>query len=347
VIVSDKKICQTVIDEGASTCVMSLSYWKAIVSPSLNESHNTLKAFNGSSFNSYDVLPSFPITLEGKMVQVEVEVFDAPLDYNLLLGRSWIDSMHAIVSTLFRVVCFPHHGKVMIFDQLAFFNSDTRTGNVPFIAKTPPGYENINVGLLKDSSLMGTFPIPPPDVPCSSVASINMISTSPHELPTSHDPWIVPDPRDHLRFSDEMPLSLVESAYQAIQSATPSTPSLGELSPNPFHVIFPTDEMIMSIMQDTPWDDGHHRSILFLEKHTIENYQWILTPSTVVVISTIPASAHDVFSEGKLSNILPTIPLEIFIRPGIVENVHIGASCSSDEILTYTSLFKEFHDIFA
>jgi hypothetical protein len=29
------------------------------------------------------------------MVQVEVEVFDAPLDYNLLLGHSWIDSMRA------------------------------------------------------------------------------------------------------------------------------------------------------------------------------------------------------------------------------------------------------------
>jgi hypothetical protein len=123
---------------------------------------------------------------------------------------------------------------------------------MPFIAKTPPGYENVSVGLLKDSSLMGTFPIPPPDVPHSSVASINMISTVPHELPTSQDPWIVPDPRDHLHFGDAMPLSPVESAYQAIQSETPSTLSLDELSPDPFHVIFPTDEMIMSVMEDTP-----------------------------------------------------------------------------------------------
>jgi hypothetical protein len=269
VIVSDKNICRTVIDEGASTCVMSLACWKAIGSPSLNESQNTLKAFNGSGFKPYGVLPSFPITLEGKMVQVEVEVFDAPLDYNLLLGRSWIDSMRAVVSTLFHVVRFPHQGKVITVDQLAFFNSDTRTGNVPFIAKTPPGYENVGVGLLKDSSLMGTFPIPPPDVPRSSVASINMISTLPHELPASHDPWIVPDPGDHLRYGDAMSLSPVESAYQAIQSATPSTPSLGELSPDPFRVIFPTDEMIMSVMEDTPWDDGHHRSILFLEQHTL------------------------------------------------------------------------------
>jgi hypothetical protein len=197
VVVSDKNICRTVIDEGASTCVMSFACWKAIGSPPLNESQNTLKAFNGSGFKPYGVLPSLPITLEGKTVQVEVEVFDAPLDYNLLLGRSWIDSMRAVVSTLFHVVRFPHQGKVVTIDQLAFFNSDTRTGNVSFIAKTPPGYENVGVGLLKDSSLMGTFPIPPPDVPRPSVASINMISTVPHELPVSHDPWIVPDPGDH------------------------------------------------------------------------------------------------------------------------------------------------------
>jgi hypothetical protein len=174
-----------------------------------------------------------------------------------------------------------------------------------------------------------------------------MISTMPHEVPASHDPWIVPDPGDHLRFGDVMSLSPVESDYQDIQSATPSTSSLDELSPNPFRVIFPTDEMIMSVMEDTPWDDGHHRSIVFLEQHTLETYQRISTPSTVVVISTVPATSHDVFSKRNLSNILPTIPIDISVKPGIIENVHIGASCSPDEIVTYTSMFKEFCNIFS
>jgi hypothetical protein len=348
VVVSNKSICRTVIDEGASTCVMSFSCWKSIVSPSLNESQNTLQAFNGSGFKPYGVLPSFPVTLEGKTVQVEVEVFDTPLDYNLLLGRSWVDSMRAVVSTLFRVVQFPHQGKVITIDQLSFFNADTHIGNVPFITKTPPGYENVGVSLLKDSSLMGTFPIPPPpDLPRPFIVSINMISIVPHELPVSSDPWIVPDLADHVRFGNVMPLSPVESSYQAIQSATPTTSSLDELSPDPFRVIFPTDEMIMSIMEDTPWDDGHHHSILFLEQQTLENYQRISTPLTVVVITTIPGSTRDVFVEGNLSNISPTIPIDISMNPRIVENIHIGASCSPTEIVTYTSLFKEFRDIFA
>jgi hypothetical protein len=108
VIVENKNIFRTVIDEGASTCVMSITCWKDISSHALTESHNTLKAFNGTRFKPYGVLPSLSITLEGKVITVEVEVFDAPLDYNLLLGHSWIYSMRAVVSTLFCVLCFLH-----------------------------------------------------------------------------------------------------------------------------------------------------------------------------------------------------------------------------------------------
>jgi hypothetical protein len=108
VIVSAKNICRTVIDEGASMCVMSITCWKSISFPPLTKSHNTLKAFNGSGFKPYGLLPSLPIMLEGKTVNIEVEVFYAPLDYNLLLGRSRIDSMGAVVSTPFHVMCFPH-----------------------------------------------------------------------------------------------------------------------------------------------------------------------------------------------------------------------------------------------
>jgi hypothetical protein len=160
------------------------------------------------------------------------------------------------------------------------------------------------VGLLKDSTLMGAFPIPPPDIPPPFFSSINMISTSIHETPESYDPWIVPSSGDYLSYDDKMCLSLVESAYQAIQSTTPSLPSLGDTSPDPFHVIFPTNEMIMVVMsmEDTPWDNGNHPSILFLERETIESYQWISTPSTVVVISSVPESTHDLLYEGNLIN---------------------------------------------
>jgi hypothetical protein len=118
--------------------------------------------------------------------------------------------MRVVVSTLFRVLCFPHQGKVITIDQMAFFDSDSCTSNVPFISKTLPGYENVSVGLLKDSTLMGTFPIPPPNVPPPFFTSINMISTFVCNNPESYDPWIIPSSGDYHHYSDIIPLSPME-----------------------------------------------------------------------------------------------------------------------------------------
>ena len=79
---------------------------------------NTL--LTGRSFYLHGILPSFEINLERKAVSVEVEAIDAPLDYNLLLGRSWTYAMSAIASAVFRVVVFPHEGKLVTVDQLSF-----------------------------------------------------------------------------------------------------------------------------------------------------------------------------------------------------------------------------------
>ena len=89
------------INEGAPTCVMSISCWKALGSPKLVPSNTLLTAFNISSFRPLGILPSFEIKLVGKVVSVEIEVFDAPLDYNLLLGRSWTCVMCVIPSSIF------------------------------------------------------------------------------------------------------------------------------------------------------------------------------------------------------------------------------------------------------
>jgi hypothetical protein len=78
-----------VIDEGVATCVMFLTCSKAIGSPTLSQSLTMLTAFDGRSFRPHCILPTFPVQLGGKTVEVDVEVVDAPLDYNLLLGCNW------------------------------------------------------------------------------------------------------------------------------------------------------------------------------------------------------------------------------------------------------------------
>ena len=79
-------IFQMVVDEGASTCVMSLACWKGIGSPVAVPSATLLTAFDGHSHRLHGIIPTLPICVGGKTVNIEVEIVDASLDYNLLLG---------------------------------------------------------------------------------------------------------------------------------------------------------------------------------------------------------------------------------------------------------------------
>ena len=63
-------------------------------------------------------MPTFEIKLVGKAVSVEVEVIDAPLDYNLLLGRNWTYAMSIVASAIFRVVVFQHEASWLLLINL-------------------------------------------------------------------------------------------------------------------------------------------------------------------------------------------------------------------------------------
>ena len=54
-----------------------------------------------------------------------------------------------------------------------------------------------------------------------------------------------------------------------------------------------------------------------------------------------------IFAEENMENISITIPINIYANPNVVENVHIGANCSPEEITIYKTLSKEFRDVFA
>ena len=104
------------IDEGAAAFVMSLACWKGLGSPKLSKSATMLTTYDGRSFWPHVILPSLKVCLGGKTIAIEVEVVDAPLDYNLLLGRNWMYIMQSIYSSLFQVVCFLFNGKIVTID---------------------------------------------------------------------------------------------------------------------------------------------------------------------------------------------------------------------------------------
>ena len=81
-------------------------------------------AFNQRPTVPLGILPQFPITLEGKTVCIDVMVVQGPLALNLVLGHDYVYSMKVVVSTLFRVIYFPHDGNILTIDQLSFIKTN-------------------------------------------------------------------------------------------------------------------------------------------------------------------------------------------------------------------------------
>ena len=102
-----------------------MNCWKTLRSPPLSRSPTTLKAFDSHTYTPCGILSNLQMDLGGKTILVEGEVVDRPLDYNILLGRPWVNSMDAVVSTYFRMIAFPHKGGITVIDQLAFFASSS------------------------------------------------------------------------------------------------------------------------------------------------------------------------------------------------------------------------------
>jgi hypothetical protein len=133
-------------------------------------------------------------------VCIEVEVFDASLDYNLLLGKSWTYTMQAVVATVLWVLLFPHEGHIVTIDQLSFSRPDpsSRVSTVLMIDNPQPGIVNVGVGLFPP--LMVTFDYLPPTsnvhfmsvVPDHPRSKIFQIST--FRMTYFNDPWTLPSP---------------------------------------------------------------------------------------------------------------------------------------------------------
>lgn len=183
---------------------------------------------------------------------------------------------------------------------------------------------------------MGTFSVPPPllSIYSPSVAYINMISYS----MILTNPWTVLDETDIQSFGNQMLLSPIEKDYKSIYSACATHTfssinwvdrSLDYGTPsNPISSTLFTDESIMDIFMshNTSWDKHHHRSSF---PDTIEdNLSGVYLPNFVEPFMNY-VSIHGIDSEENLSNIEEIIPLDISIKPGIVENIYIGESCSS------------------
>jgi hypothetical protein len=306
---------------------------------------------------------------------VGVEVVDASLDYNLLLGRSWTYAMKAVVATIFQVLLFPHEGRIVTIDQLSFSRPDPSLGvsMVPMIDNPQPDIVNVGVGLCPP--LIGTFDYPPltdnvhymsavPDQPRAKIFQISSFRTT-----YFNDPWNLPSPSTTMEgighHGMDMPLSTEEVAYSTVQQdsahldLTPTHELDSILKPiwaqgsltdtDSLDLVFPSDEAIIEAMTspDKPWDDLHHKSYFLLELRRIEVGEFTLTMTRDEAFPINPFATHVVYSEGNMKIIAQAIAVDISRTPGIVKNIFVGANFSPEEIRIYIYLFKEFHDMFA
>jgi hypothetical protein len=130
-------------------------------------------------------------------MEVDVEVVDTPLDYNLLLGRNWTYAMITVVSSIFHTLCFPHEGKIMTIDQSSFVHASTNASVGPLIPVIN-NYrkETKDVGVEMYSFLMGSFDFVAPIHHIHDISSRSLSSMRSVPFCTSYfnDPWTLPSP---------------------------------------------------------------------------------------------------------------------------------------------------------
>jgi hypothetical protein len=72
--------------------------------------------FNKKASEPLGILPQLPVTLGGKIFHIDMMVVQVPLDFNLFLRRDYVYAMKVVVSTLFRVMSFPHNRNIMTIE---------------------------------------------------------------------------------------------------------------------------------------------------------------------------------------------------------------------------------------
>jgi hypothetical protein len=110
---------QCIIDEGASTCIMSKTVWQKLGSPELIPSAITLRAYDGRPSSPEGLFQNVPVELGGKTILIDIKVIDAPLDNNILFGRSYMYAMKEVASSIFRTIMFPHNGNIVTIGQVS------------------------------------------------------------------------------------------------------------------------------------------------------------------------------------------------------------------------------------
>ncbi|XP_009586878.1 uncharacterized protein [Nicotiana tomentosiformis] len=117
-LVHDTKVKGVLIDPGSSVSIILLRVVNEMqTNDKVIPKAQSLSGFDNSSFFTKGevVLTTFA---EGVIKDTKFQVIDADLDYNIILGRSWIHDIDTVPSTLHQVIKFLHSGEYVEFAEI-------------------------------------------------------------------------------------------------------------------------------------------------------------------------------------------------------------------------------------
>ena len=80
----------------------------------------TLHAYDVHPSQLHGIFRNVDLNLASKLVLINIEVVNAPIYYNILLGHSYMYTIRAINLTIFCLMMFPHEGKIMTIYYITY-----------------------------------------------------------------------------------------------------------------------------------------------------------------------------------------------------------------------------------
>jgi hypothetical protein len=297
-----------IIDEGASTCIMSKIVWQKLGSPELTSSAITLRAYDGRPSSPEGLLQNVPVELGGKTILIDIEVIDVTLDYNILFGRSYMYAMKAVASSVFRTIMFPHNGKIVTIDQVSYYdpNPSANVDNIlPLIHTNQDVYPLVEMGpgIFKDPSLLGTYHGAPPLLPPNQVCIVTSNQTHMEDTCPPQEAPVIPD------------VSAVAASLPQEPPVNSSTPTVHESTPpqgpNPIWETVPRPLTQIPFFYPPPGvEDFQVAATLTLPNMVLAIPVWYLHPPEMVprLQEDLPMAIPILTPTTLTTPILPTPP---------------------------------------
>lgn len=104
------------MDNGSSVNAMPLCVMQELGISTLEPVLWCCQGYDGSEKTPLGSIP-IPLTLKDKTVVTDIVVLDVDINYNLLLGRPWLDQMGAVCSTRWGQLKFIHNGQMKVVSR--------------------------------------------------------------------------------------------------------------------------------------------------------------------------------------------------------------------------------------